>query len=187
MKTRGILDDSVIYLAGAMEAHTSGGSCYRTTFKHKCKTAGLKIKFLDPTQKITKLTPDVDKEKARIEEYRTANNWDALRSLMKKIVKQDLRQVDLSDLVIAFIDKKVFTCGTIQEIITAENQRKLVLVVAEGGKQNCPAWLFGIIHYNFIFDSQEEVVDYLVKVNNGLIPIDEKLVLFRKELKKLQA
>lgn len=185
-KEQGKLDQAVIYLAGSMEEDKTGGVSYRKKFIEKCKSKGLKIKFLDPTDKITNLTPDVNIEKARIDKFREEKDWRKLRTLMKKIVKQDLRQVDLSDMVVAFIDKKVYTCGTIQEIVTAENQRKLVVVVVAGGKQQCPAWLFGIMHYNYIFDTDDEAIDYLVGMNEGTIPIDKKLVLFRKELDELE-
>jgi hypothetical protein len=180
-----ILEGSVVYLAGPMEEDSTGGTSYRKIFKDKCVQAGLKIKFLDPTQKLTKLTPDVDQEKDKIDKYRNGKKWAALRNLMKKIVKQDLRQVDLSDMIVAFLDKKVYTCGTIQEIVTAENQRKLVLIVSKGGKQQCPAWIFGIIHYDFIFDTDDEAIDFLAKLNDGTIPLNDKLVLFRKELDNL--
>jgi hypothetical protein len=176
------LDGALIYLAGAMEADKQSGTTYRRIFIDKCKAAGLKIKFLDPTNKIMNLTPDVDKEKDKIDEYRNSSNWAALRLLMKKIVRQDLRQVDLADMTIAFIDKQIFTCGTIEEITTNEREKKLTLIISAGGKKACPAWLFGIIHHDFIFESDDEAIEYLVKLNNGTIPMNEKLILFRKEL-----
>jgi len=183
---KGKLDQAVIYLAGSMEESPDGGKNYRQQFISKCRSAGLKIKFLDPTNKITNLTPDVDIEKNRIEKYKEEENWEELRKLMKKIVRQDLRQVDLSDMVIAFIDKKVYTCGTLEEVFNNERQKKLTLIISSGGKKKCPAWLFGIIHYDYIFDSDDEVVEYLVKMNNGEIPLNDKLVLFRKELDELE-
>jgi hypothetical protein len=180
------LNQAVIYLAGSIEFEKSSGTGYRKNFMDKCRERGLKLKFLDPTNKITGLTPDVGVEKDKIDAYRSSGKWSQLRGLMKKIVKQDLRQVDLSDMIVAFIDKRVYTCGTIHEVVTGEDQRKLVLIICEGGKENCPAWLFGIIHYNYIFDTADEAIDYLVKMNNGTIPLDKKLILFRKELDELE-
>ena len=182
----GKLDKMITYLAGGMEHAVSMGVEYRRRFIQKCKDRGLKIKFLDPTDKIMSLAPDVNVEKNRIEKYKREKNWDKLRRLMKTIVRQDLRQVDLSDMIVGFIDRSVFTCGTIEEIISAERQKKLVILIVAGGKEACPAWLFGIIHYNYIFDTEDEAIDYLVKMNNGTIPLDKKLILFRKELDELE-
>ena len=183
MTTKSTLDGMIIYLAGAMQTIKDGGVSYRRNFINKCKKSGLKLKFLDPTNKITGLTADVDKEKGRIDKYQNTEDWESLRLLMKKIVRQDLRQVDLSDMVIAFIDTQYFTCGTIEEVINAERQKKLVLIISEGGKKKCPAWLFGIIHYDYIFDSEEELIQYLLDMNTGNIPLNDKLILFRKEHK----
>lgn len=186
MKNTNILEGSVVYLAGAMEMVPDGGVSYREAFKAKARDAGLKFKFLDPTKKITGLTPDVDKEKNRINKYKTEKNWPALRRLMKQIVKQDLRQVDLCDFVVVFIDRNVPTFGTLHELFVSEMERKLALIVPIGGKESCPAWIFGIIHHDFIFETADDAIEYLVKTNSGEISLNSKLILFRRELEALK-
>jgi nucleoside 2-deoxyribosyltransferase len=125
---------------------------------------------------------DVGIEQERINEYKKNKNWEALSSLMQKIVRSDLRQVDLSDFLIVRIDSSIHTCGTYHELILADLQKKPVLAIIKGGKQKCPSWLFGIIDYNFMFDSIDECIEFLYNVNEGKVELNDRWVLFRKEL-----
>lgn len=181
----GILDGSVCYLAGPIDFDETLGVAYRQRIKTLCKEKGLKIKFLDPTNKITGLTGDVGEEQAQILKFKKEKDWASLRKLMKKIVKQDLRQVDFSDFIIVMVDQKVHMCGTYHEMLTAEWERKPVLVICKGGKETAPAWLFGILDYKYMFDSIEECIDFLSKLDSGERYLNRKWVLFRKELENL--
>ena len=59
--------------------------------------------------------------------------------------------------------------GTIHELINSLNQKKPTLVVVEGGKEVAPNWLFGIMDFNFIFDSFGELYDFLGLIDTEAI------------------
>lgn len=177
-----ILDLSICYLAGPIDYAEDLGVGYRQKILSLAKEKGLNIKFLDPTNKLTGLQDDIGQEQDSIQRYKKRGHWKALTKLMKKIVRSDLRQVDLSDFVIVKVDVGVHQCGTYHELIQADIQKKPVLVIIEGGKEKAPSWLFGIIDYKLMFSTEEECVDYLVRVNSGEEDLDDRWVLFRKEL-----
>ena len=60
----------------------------------------------------------------------------------------------------------------IHELINSLNQRKPTLVVLEGGKANCPNWLFGIMNFNFIFEDFNDLKEYLIQINKGHVDAD---------------
>lgn len=182
----GVLDGAICYLAGPIDFDENLGVDYRKQIKEKCKDNDLKIKFLDPTHKIGNLVHDVGVEQDKIKELKTNKDWPNLRKMMKKIVKQDLRQVDLSDFIIVMIDTKVHMCGTYHELLTAEWQRKPILAICKGGKQNAPSWLFGILDHKYMFDTIDECLDHLVKLDRGESYLNRKWILFRKELDTLK-
>lgn len=183
-KGNGILDKSMCYLAGPIDFAKNLGVGYRKEFKAMCKANNLKIIFLDPTAKITGLANDVNIEQNNIIKYKKEKKWNNLTKLMKKIVRSDLRQVDLSDFIIVFVDTSIHMCGTYHELVQADIQKKPVLTIINGGKAKAPSWLFGIIDHNLMFESIEECVRFLCKVNNGQTLLDDRWVLFRNELPK---
>jgi len=179
------LDGAVCYLAGPFDFDPDLGVGYRQKIKELTHDKNINLKFLDPTHKLTGLSKDVGQEQNKIQNYKRKNDWKNLRLFMKRIVKEDLRQVDLSDFVIVMVDTSVHMCGTYHELLTAESQRKPVLVIVKGGKEKAPAWLFGVIRYDYMFDSIEECVEHLNRLNTGEEKLNDKWILFRKELENL--
>ena len=49
---------------------------------------------------------------------------------------------------------------------------KPTLVVIEGGKEKAPNWLFGIMDFNFMFDSFDELYEFLTHIDEGFIEAD---------------
>lgn len=182
---KGVLDSSIAYLCGPIDEAPDDGIGYRKEIMRLSKEYDLKIKFLDPTNKLEGLQSEVGDEQDRIERYRKRKRWKDLTEFMKLIVRADLRQVDLSDFIIAKIDKSIHMCGSYHEIILADIEKKPILAVIEGGKKNAPAWLFGILDHKFMFDSEDECVKYLDKVNRGEVRIDDKWVLLRKQIEAI--
>ena len=111
-------------------------------------------------------------------ELKKSHRYLELSQRMKEIVHFDLRMVDVSDFVIVYVNTEIPTFGTIHELIISLNQRKPTLVVLEGGKANCPNWLFGIMDFNFIFEDFEELKQYLVQINQGNITADRSRWVF---------
>ena len=80
--------------------------------------------------------------------------------------------VDVSDVVIVYLDTSISMCGTYHELINALQQRKPTLVVIEGGKAKAPNWLFGIMNFNFMFDSFDDLKTFLKQIDEGVITAD---------------
>ena len=180
-----ILDGSLAYLIGAIDAAKDQGRGWRNDFIDKCKQNGLKIKFLDPTNKISGLKQEVGEEHKRIVDLKNNAKFDELSLFMHIIVRQDHRSVDLSDFVIFYIDIDVHTCGSYFEFQSALTEKKPYFIIIKGGKKKAPAWLFGIADHNFFFNSIDEVVDQLIDLNSGKTILSDRWVLFRKQLETL--
>lgn len=175
------LKGSMCYLVGPIDFAKDKGVGYRQKIMKELKSLG--IIFLDPTAKMDGLTPDVGVEQEKIQQMKDEGRWEDLRVFMKKIVRSDLRCVDYSDFVIAYIDPNVHMCGSYHEIVCAVNQKKPVLAVIKGGKKRASSWLFGILRTDAMFDSIEELVEYF---KHPEFKPDERWVLFREQVFRQQ-
>ena len=175
------LKGSMCYLVGPIDFDKEKGVGYRQEIMKGLKDFG--IIFLDPTEKLDGLTPDVGVEQEKIAKLKEEGEWDELRTFMKKIVRSDLRCVDYSDFVIMYIDPDVHMCGSYHEMVCAVNQKKPVLAVVKGGRKRASSWLFGILRSDAIFDSIEELVDYFKHPD---FELDERWVLFRDQVFRKQ-
>jgi len=180
---KGILDEALTYLAGSIDYAPDDGVGWREKIKAGIKSRNINLSILDPTKKFGNLKSESKEEKELHFSLKEQKKYDELTMYMKKIVRQDLRQIDFCDFLIAKIDVSIHSCGTYHEIILADNQHKPVLLIVEGGKNNCPSWLFGILDHNLMFNSEIELLNFLNEVNNGKMEIGDKWILFRKEIK----
>jgi hypothetical protein len=181
------LEESICYLIGPIEHAHDDGVGWRKYIKNKCKSKNINIKWLDPTDKLEGLKKEIGDEKKEVSGLKKSEKWEELRILMKSIVRQDLRCVDISDFLIIKIDKSIHMCGSYHEIVVALNQKKPVLAIIEGGRKNCPDWIFGIMHYENMFDNEDDLIDYLLELNNGKKDMSDKWILVRKQLKQYGA
>lgn len=177
-----ILEDSICYLVGAIDNAIDQGKGWRRDLIKQCKDRNIKIKFLDPTNKIGNLKAEVDEEQTKIRALKQNSNWEELSEMMSKIVRHDHRSQDISDFIILKIDTHIHMCGSYFELQSALTQKKPYFIIVEGGKKNTPNWLFGIANHEYFFDSVTDVVNKLEQINNGSIEIDDRWVLFRKDL-----
>jgi len=180
-----VLENSLSYLIGAIDRVEDQGKGWRRELIGKCKNNGLKIKFLDPTNKIAKLTKEVDEEQDAIREMKKNRKWEDLTHFMKRVVRCDHRSVDLADFVICYLDTDVHMCGSYFELQSVLTQKKPYFIIIKGGKEKTPNWLFGILDHNSIFSSVDEVVASLIEINNGEQLLDSRWVLIRKEIENL--
>jgi hypothetical protein len=97
---------------------------------------------------------------------------------MKPIVLADLRMVEVSDFLIVYLDPSVQMCGTWEELFVGLRQHKPVFVVVNGGKQKLNFWMFGRINPDFVFDSFDDVKNYLDQVDNETIRADSSRWIF---------
>lgn len=62
---------------------------------------------------------------------------------------------------------RVPTYGTVHEIVEARQQRKPVLVVWEGGKEACSAWIMWLVGHRNVFGSFDELLTRLENISKG--------------------
>ena len=70
--------------------------------------------------------------------------------------------------IIRLIDNsQIHTYGTIHEIVVARQQRKPVMIVWEGGKATCSAWMMWLVGEKNVFSTFEELLDHLADIAKG--------------------
>lgn len=174
------LKDITIYLAGPIDCAVDLGVGWRQEFKQR--STGLDVDFLDPTQKPKGLLSETKKEFDMCEAMRSDNKWQELADFVKKIIRVDLKLVDKSDVLVAYIDKNIYMCGTMHEIVVANQQKKPIMLIVNGGKPRCPGWLFGLVEPDNIFDSIESCINKLHIIDKcDKKKLDDKWVLAKRE------
>jgi hypothetical protein len=135
---------------------------------------------LDPTNKRTSNTifNEIGDEQKNLGQLRELGRFNELRDAMKPLVLADLRMVEVSDFLIVYLDPSVQMCGTWEELFVGLRQHKPVFVVVKGGKQKLNFWMFGRINPDFVFDSFEDVKNYLDQVDNETIRADSSRWIF---------
>lgn len=174
-----LLKNATIYLAGPID-RTEDFTSWRNKFIELTQPIGLKI--LDPTNKPEPLKSETSLEKGKTNKLKENKDWDTLTRFAKDIRRVDLRLCDYCQAVVVFIDPDVHMFGTIDEIIMCERQQKPVIAIVKGGKQRLSLWGFAVIDHNLVFETVEECVEYLEKLNNGTIPLDKKWILINEYL-----
>lgn len=158
------LHNSRVYLIGAMDRVKDGGVGWRNEIiPHLCKMG---IIPLDPCNKPIKDVKEDKNTRSKIEFYKQTGQYDKIRQEFGSIRNADLRCVDVSDFVIAHIDLDVHMCGSYEEIVTANRQKKPILVWCKQGKRNAPNWLFFMLPHQYIFDSMNDLLAYLSDIDN---------------------
>ena len=169
------------YLAGPIDNAKDDGVRWRREL-----TKWLKIKNIhvfDPCNKSIAHAKykEVDDEKRKMMALKKSGRYFELSQRMREIVHFDLRMTDISDFLIVYMNPKISMFGTIHEFINSLHQRKPTLVVVEGGKSNAANWIYGIMDFNFIFDSFDELKDFLEHIDQGIIEADLSRWVFFNE------
>lgn len=173
MKNR--LFGATAYLAGPIDFASDDGVSFRQAIRANLDTLG--IRFLDPTCKPIKDYGEVGQEKRHHQELRLAEKYEELTTFAKRIRRVDLRLIDKCDFVIAYVDTDIHMCGTYDEIFTAEDQQKPVLLLFKNGKRSAPLWLFGAFNYKTeMFDHLDDLVKHLQTIAYGSEPLGSKWV-----------
>ncbi|NDB57185.1 hypothetical protein EB001_01855 [bacterium] len=152
------LKDSRCYLVGAMDRVKDGGKSWREKITLPLIHIGVKV--LNPCKKILHSFSEED-SRHWIEYYKETGQFSRIREEFGFIRSADLRCVDISDFIIVHIDVNTHACGTYEEITTANRQKKPILVWCEQGKSHAPNWLFFMLPHEHIFNSMEEIINYL--------------------------
>lgn len=168
-----------VYTMGAMQY--ADGQDWRNQVKQTLEPRGVTV--FDPYNK-----PFVNEIPEHVEARQLLNQWmydgdyDKVSERMKKVRADDLRLCDLSDFGIVQVRPTVPTWGTPEELSWFVRCKKPTFVFVEGGKENCPLWIFGQIPHHYIYDNLESVLDMLIQIDSGEKPIDNvRWHLLRKE------
>lgn len=178
------LNEAIVYLSGAIDRASDLGRGWRHEFIEK--TAHLNMQIIDPCNKPASFVHEVTGDVRTVTRMREEKNWVELQEFVKKFRHEDLRFTDVSDFIVVYIDPDVPSYGTLDELFTAEDQKKPCLCIIKGGIEKLPTWLFAVFHLHEIFPSVDACVDYINKIDQGIISIDDdtRWVLFRQALKK---
>lgn len=173
------LKGTSIYLSGAIDRVADHGRGWRESFVKKI--SHLQLNILDPTNKPNDLLSETEKEKNLAQRLKDDKQWNQLHNFAKFIRRVDLRMCDLCDFIVAYIDPDVHLFGTIDEVVTVERQRKPVFLIIKGGKQRASLWAFALTKPEHIFNDEDECIDYLNKLSDGRIKLDNKWVLINNK------
>ena len=158
------------YLAGNIENSNAPGSWREKT---KTELADTGIIFFDPLKKPFMDSVNEDKEHmAKLTKLREEGQFEELSKIMRKIRVEDLSLVDRADFLIASISAKTASWGTAEEVFWANRMKKPIFLVVAEGRHACPFWIFGTLRTHQIFNSIDEVIEEIRKIDSGEIPID---------------
>jgi hypothetical protein len=150
-----------------MEFVADHGVEWRRKFIRLSHEAGLKLDFIDPTNKPGDENAKIGEDKGYQTRLKEAGRWRELKEYVEGYRRLDLRYVDLSDCIVAVVDPRVPQWGTGNEVYFAEMQHKPTFFICEGGLKNLPNWLFAVIDLDDpledkrcnVFGSVEEVIE----------------------------
>lgn len=165
-----ILAKCKTYLVGPLERSDDAVS-WRTKVKKSLEK--IEVISFDPTSHPYLLDIDEGKQDSLIE-IRNTGNLNLLEEKMKQIRRFDLGMVDRADFIVAYIDPETQTWGSIDELVHAEGMNKPIFMCVEGGKRKCPLWLFSLVSHRYMYNSVDELLDKIEKIDSGEIEIDSK-------------
>ena len=169
------------YLVGAMDRVPDGGIGWRNRITPILHNMGVTV--LNPCKHIIDGIYEDESTRKNINFLKRNGMFDDLKKTYSKIRNADLRCVDICDFIIAHIDISVHACGSYEEIVTANRQKKPILIWCEQGKINAPNWLFFMLPHENIFNSMEEIILHLEHINNVQDTSTLKRWLFFKDIK----
>lgn len=152
------------YLVGAMDRVNDGGVEWRQKITPILKN--MNINVLNPCSHQIKNIIEDRNTRNIIENYKETNQFDRIRDEYGHIRNADLRCVDISDFIIAQINMETHMCGSYEEIVTANRQKKPIILWCEQGKKNLPNWIFLMLPNEHIFESMSDAIMYLEYINN---------------------
>ena len=147
--------------------------------------APLGVQVFNPYKKPFVKDVDEDEESRNKILQDMDNGWyNDVTKRMKQIRSYDLNLVDRSDFIVAHLLPDVASWGSAEELVTAVRMKKPIFISMEGGKKKTPLWMMGMIPHRYIYDSIEEILDMLNKIDSGEKEIDsDRWRLLRKDLR----
>ena len=176
-----LLEKTRTYLVGHMQY--ASGRNWREYAEEELTPLGIQI--FNPYKKpFVKDVNEDEEERLSVAHCMEHGYYNDVAERMKLIRSYDLNLVDRSDFIIAHLLPEVASWGSAEEIVTAVRMKKPIFISMEGGKEKTPLWMMGMLPHHYIYDSVEEVVHMIKKIDDGSKKIDsDRWRLLRKELR----
>ena len=164
-----LLRKTKTYLIGPMEFEN--GESWRNIAINELSK--INITCFDPYNKPFQHTFDeTDEFREKLKILRNTEQYEELSDYCKEFRIYDLNLVDRSDFIICYINPKVFTAGTMEELSWAVRLKKPIFIFVNGGKKLCPYWIFGMISHKYIYNSLDEVILKIKSIDDGSVKMD---------------
>lgn len=153
------------YLAGPMDrVDWSVAQGWRQIVTPYLHSRGVKV--LDPTNKKDQTYDEGIEFRQKKALAKQSGDFEEMASLMRPVRNYDLRCCDLADFLFVNLNSDSL-CGTLEEIFTANRQKKPILIIREAGLATVPDWLWGTLPTKFFFDSLQKALDYLHHIDTA--------------------
>jgi nucleoside 2-deoxyribosyltransferase len=161
-----------VYCAGNLENENwQKALSWRESLKQELSKIG--IVCLSPLDKVFKnFEKEGENLHTELKELIKKGDLEPVHQKMKSIRRRDLALIDRSDFVVCVLDVQKPTFGTIEELVLSEKQSKPVFIVVKGGA--IPLWLLAMFKPKYFYDSLEDVIIHLKKLDNGELPITDE-------------
>lgn len=108
-------------------------------------------------------------------------NLDAVGTLFSQIRNYDLSLCDRADFIIAHIHPAVASWGSAEELSLASRIKRPTFISVEGGRSKVPYWMTAQFKSHCFYNSIDEVLDMIKKINCGQVKIDSDYWRLLKE------
>ena len=161
------LKGQTAYLAGFIDDNATLARGWRLDMTEFLN--GLGIGSFDPMNKpILNTWVHEDKDFVDyVNAFKKEGKLGKVSEIMKEIVRQDLKMVDLSNFVILNIDRTCHMCGSYTEFTYACMQRKPVLVYCKQGIKAISNCMFGLGDSHYFFEDWDVLKQRIIDVDSG--------------------
>lgn len=156
------LKNHVFYLGGPIDNADDFGKGWRTRLTKFLHSHEMGV--FNPLDKATGTIDEGEDFVATVQHLKDIGNYEEAEYLMRETVRADLGMLDQSAAMILYIDKNIHMCGSYGEQSQACMRRLPVIICCEQGKKKVPNWLFGICDHKTMFDSWDEVENYIESI-----------------------
>lgn len=170
----GKLDKTLGYLSGPMEYVKDYGVEWRSKFIQTSYEVGLKLDFIDPTNKPGGQINELAENQEYQQMLQKEGRFEELQAFVKKYRRFDLTSTDRADFLVVNVHPTVPQWGTSNELYVAESEHKPVFFFCHGGLYNLPRWLFDVVELDCIFENYNDIIERLLELDSGKRELCEK-------------
>jgi hypothetical protein len=175
-----VLNKTRCYQIGPIEYCPDSGVSWRQEIEEEFKKMGI-ITFNPLNKPFIDSVPEGKETTKYYKQKLAEGNFEEVRNHFINIVSEDLRQVDYSDFVVAFLPEDVKTVGSVHEVVQSNVQKKPTFIICPQGKSKLALWWFGVIHYDYFFDSVADFISYIKEIDSGARPLPKRFKLLKPE------